>query len=269
MTRYMDSMGFGYRNLLHFVRDYGYTYETGRNGGFVEMVGLQVVLRYPEMSWGAEIGRNLNFDLGAVEALQLISGEAYPNLMLQITKNLTNYQDGQVFHGAYGPRIRPQLRYAVRELMNPNSRRSLITIWDHAYDQQSRKDLPCTISLQFILRDDYLDMVVYMRSNDLWLGFPYDVFQFTQLQMTVANAIEAKYGNYVHMVGSAHIYTGDLEKIDGLKVNDPDGYEYRGIEQSGLPWCVLEARSALDDKSEGRHSTYGSKLTEEFVNGRR
>ena len=55
-----------------------------------------------------------------------------------------------------------------------------------------------------------------MRSNDVWWGLPYDVFQFTQLQLTLARLLDVAPGEYTHMVGSLHAYERDADGIDAL-----------------------------------------------------
>ena len=47
-------------------------------------------------------------------------------------------------------------------------------------------DLPCTRTIQFLLRSGHVDAVVYMRSNDAIWGLPYDIFLFTMLQEMLA-----------------------------------------------------------------------------------
>jgi hypothetical protein len=49
-----------------------------------------------------------------------------------------------------------------------------------------------------------------MRSNDIWLGTPYDVTMFTQLQLSMARALKMFVGTYRHHVGSLHIYERDI-----------------------------------------------------------
>ena len=72
------------------------------------------------------------------------------------------------------------------------------------------KDLPCTISLQYLIREGALHCIVYMRSNDLWLGFPYDVFCFTAFQTKLAMELGVKLGTYTHIAGSLHLYERNL-----------------------------------------------------------
>lgn len=78
--------------------------------------------------------------------------------------------------------------------------------------EQPTKDLNCTVCLQFLIRENKLYCTTYMRSNDLWLGFPYDVFQFTCLQVRMAMELGLDIGTYTHIAGSLHLYARDFEK---------------------------------------------------------
>ena len=49
------------------------------------------------------------------------------------------------------------------------------------------KDIPCTVSLQFLIRENKLHLFVNMRSNDVFLGLPHDIFCFTMIQEIIAN----------------------------------------------------------------------------------
>ena len=56
------------------------------------------------------------------------------------------------------------------------------------------------------MRKRRLSVVAYMRSNDAFLGLPHDVFAFTMLQEMFARSLGAEVGDYVHFVGSLHLY---------------------------------------------------------------
>ena len=74
------------------------------------------------------------------------------------------------------------------------------------------KDLNCTVCLQFFISEGKLYMTTYMRSNDLWMGFPNDVFQFTCIQIYLAMKLNLQLGTYTHVAGSLHLYERDYEK---------------------------------------------------------
>lgn len=164
------------------------------------------------------IGRNLNPAIGAVEAIQLIAGVSDPQLVLRLAPQFERYldtaEDGtgdRMFWGAYGERIGLQAQGVIRKLdADSDSRQAVITLWDPWRDNVPlKRDYPCTIALQFHMRDGALDMNTIMRSNDAWLGLPYDVFQFTQLQQTLATALEVETGLYRHTALSLHLYEKD------------------------------------------------------------
>ncbi|MNP18299.1 Thymidylate synthase [compost metagenome] len=55
-----------------------------------------------------------------------------------------------------------------------------------------------------------------MRSNDIYLGMPYDIFSFTMLQEMLALELNVELGSYTHMVGSLHIYEKHFNIFDSL-----------------------------------------------------
>lgn len=126
--------------------------------------------------------------------------------------------DGETVNGAYGPRIfgqndLDQFRNVAKLLKaQRDSRRAVIQIFaasdlKNADDPNRRyKDVPCTCTLQPILRRDRLNLIVHMRSNDAYLGFPHDIFVFTMLQEMLARTLEVDVGFYQHMVGHLHLY---------------------------------------------------------------
>ena len=193
-------------SLVTAIEEHGHRTES-RNGPVTEVLGAQIILRRPGyvVPRGARAG--INHGIAAVEALQLLSGEAFPVLQTRIASKMRDFQDGQVFHGAYGPRLRNQLEYVIRELDNDEtSRRAFATLWDPTYDQQDRKDLPCTTSFQFLIRNGELTVVVTMRSNDVVWGTVYDLFQFGFLQRAMAKSLGVPTGDLIVNVGSLHMY---------------------------------------------------------------
>jgi thymidylate synthase len=112
---------------------------------------------------------------------------------------------------------------------DPDTRQAVITLWDPAldrHDPQPKRDYPCTVMLHFMIRGGKLTLRVHMRSNDVWLGLPYDVFQFTQLQLTLARALGIEAGDYVHQASSLHLYERDLTAVSDLHPPAPDAQPY-------------------------------------------
>ena len=77
------------------------------------------------------------------------------------------------------------------------------------------KDTPCTSSIQYQIRDNKLNCTVYMRSTDIILGFPIDIFQFTMWQIEMAKELGTELGFMRFISGNIHCYEKNwLENID-------------------------------------------------------
>jgi thymidylate synthase len=158
--------------------------------------------------------------IGSVEALQLLAGVSVPNLVTAIGPQFANYAENNgLFHGAYGLRTRGQYEHVIERLKSdPDTRQAVVTIWDPKLDLQPKKrDYPCTVLHQFRIRNNRLNMSVYMRSNDVWLGAAYDWFQFTRVQIAMASVLGVEPGTYAHHVGSLHIYEQNFDAAAQLE----------------------------------------------------
>lgn len=189
------------------------------------------------------MNRNWNSDIAVAEFLQLVGGFSDPGRMSAIAPSFGKFMDGGSFHGGYGPRTSMQFDNLIDLLRrDPYTRQAVVTIWDPMYDQQqSKKDLPCTLAFVFAIRDAELHMSTHMRSNDLWWGWSYDAFQFTQLQCTVANVLGLRPGPYVHYVNSLHLYKRDFDAALNLSERDSDkNIRMEGIAKLGRNWAEVQ-----------------------------
>ena len=136
--------------------------------------------------------------------------------------------DGLTANSAYGARIfKPHMRiaggeliqwdYVHKELTNDrDSRRAVIHIrspWDSVH---ATLDVPCTLALQFFIRDDKLHLVASMRSSDLILGIAYDVPAFTFMQELLAVQLGVGLGTYTHVSNSLHIYERHFDMVEKM-----------------------------------------------------
>lgn len=177
-------------------------------------------------------GRGINTKIAAAEAIQLIGGFSSPELCVNSSPNFEHFRESDgTFWGAYGERISDQLACVVSKLRaDPSSRQAVITLWKPAFDNvPGKKDYPCTIGLVYAIIDGKLCAKTMMRSNDVWLGLPYDVFQFTQLQQTIARVLEIQAGTYTHVALSLHLYEKHFAKVDDLHVPLHDVWLPSGI----------------------------------------
>jgi len=93
---------------------------------------------------------------------------------------------------------------------NPETRQAAISIYDGKEISDYTNDTPCTYAVQFTVLNHKLNMSVVMRSNDLWYGFCNDQYQFSNLQMLVANETGYDVGTYYHFAHNLHLYNDKL-----------------------------------------------------------
>jgi thymidylate synthase len=206
-----------------------------------------------------KVGRGSVPGIGAVEACQLLAGESYNDLIVAVGPQFRNYAESDgIFHGAYGPRTREQYPLAIDKLRNDSdTRQAVITLWNPNLDNQpNKRDYPCTILHQFRIRNNKLNMSVYMRSNDVWLGAAYDFFQFTRVQIAMASVLGIEPGKYAHHVGSLHIYEQHYNSAESLKKTN----EVTPIPTiTGSTWDdVRDSAKAALDAASGTISIYNT-----------
>ncbi|MDP9837690.1 thymidylate synthase [Neorhizobium huautlense] len=94
---------------------------------------------------------------------------------------------------------------------DPSTRRATFSFINNDEDLEKSKDISCVSSIQFLLRNGRLDLFTFMRSNDLFLGVPYDVFLFTYMQELMSLDLNVELGEYHHYATSLHIYDKHVE----------------------------------------------------------
>lgn len=126
--------------------------------------------------------------------------------------------DGKTIFGAYGPKLfgaNGQISAVIEDLQERNStRKAVVQLFSSSDLKAPHKDVPCTCTLQFLVRDGKLSLYTSMRSNDAFKGLPHDIFAFTMLQELVARKLGMPIGEYGHYVTSLHLYINDLEKVE-------------------------------------------------------
>lgn len=96
---------------------------------------------------------------------------------------------------------------------DPYSRRAVINFNVPNPERFETKGDIRTIALVFELRGGKLDCTGIMRSDDVWLGTPYDVVFFTELQKHIANELGVAYGKYTHFAVSLHACAEDIDRV--------------------------------------------------------
>ncbi|MDE6486500.1 MAG: thymidylate synthase [Muribaculaceae bacterium] len=99
---------------------------------------------------------------------------------------------------------------------DPYSRRNIVSAWNVA-DLKNMNLPPCHILFQFYVNGDRLDMQLYQRSADCFLGVPFNIASYALLLHMVAQATGLQAGEFVHTLGDAHIYHDHIDQV-GLQL---------------------------------------------------
>lgn len=166
--------------------------------------------------------RNLNYRFMVAEWLWIYFGDNSVDTIARYNSQMRKFSDDErTLTGAYGPRVSFQYEYIRQALKKDrDTRQAVMTIFSPT--PAPSKDIPCTISLQFFIRQHVLHLTANMRSSDIWLGLPYDVFSFTM----IANALTwfdplIRLGSLTLNLGSSHLYETNLEEAQKI-VYEPD-----------------------------------------------
>lgn len=158
--------------------------------------------------------RKLSMRYAVGEFLWYLSGSNKLKEISKYTKNWERFSDdGENLNSCYGWCIKHKFGFDqyeyVKELLKKdrNTRQAVIHIKEP--NNKPSKDINCTVCLQFFIRENKLYLTTYMRSCDLWYGFPYDVFNFCNLQVLLSMELGVELGTYTHICGSLHLYERD------------------------------------------------------------
>ena len=123
-----------------------------------------------------------------------------------------------------------QITQVINQIIkSPDSRRMIVSAWN--VGEISKMVLPpCHAFFQFYVADGKLSCQLYQRSADIFLGVPFNIASYALLTMIVAQACNLKYGDFVHTLGDAHLYSNhidqtnlqlsrDLRKLPVMKIN--------------------------------------------------
>ena len=144
-----------------------------------------------------------------------------------ITKYAPQYKNfaepsGEV-HGAYGKRFLQYFDALISQLKIEGNRRCVISLYESSdLMHPQAKDIPCTLNWQFIVEENMLCMIANMRSNDVWLGMPYDIYVNTLIQRVVASHLGLECGWYQHQVMNIHLYERDWKKVEDMSSYNVD-----------------------------------------------
>jgi len=224
------------------------TYESAPRGQRVkELLGASFTITNPRDRIPYVTGRKFSMTYMVAELIWYLSGS-------NKTEWIANYSnfwrdisdDGVTANSAYGARLfQPhhkiaqgrfsQWEYIIEELQrDPDSRRAVMHLRVPDDSVDAKLDVPCTLALQFFIRDGKLHQIVNMRSSDVIFGIAYDIPAFTLFQELLANELGVELGSYTHMSNSLHIYERHFEMAETiLKTSNVNRSQFELYKRNG------------------------------------
>ena len=113
----------------------------------------------------------------------------------------------------YNGGVIDQISNVVEQIKkNPDSRRLIVSAWNVA-EVDSMALPPCHTLFQFYVADGKLNLQLYQRSADTFLGVPFNIASYALLLQMMAQVTGLKPGEFVHTTGDTHVYTNHLEQV--------------------------------------------------------
>lgn len=213
-----------YHELLQYVLDNGVV-KTDRTGvGTKSIFGYQ--MRF-DLSKGLPLLTTKKLHLKSIihELLWFIKGDT--NIKYLKENGVTIWDEWADENGDLGPvygkqwrawegkdgKVIDQLKNVIEQIKkNPNSRRLIVSAWNVS-EVEKMKLPPCHCFFQFYVANNKLSCHLLIRSNDLFLGNPYNVAQYSILTHMVAQVCGLDVGEFILTIGDAHIYLNHMDQV--------------------------------------------------------
>lgn len=103
---------------------------------------------------------------------------------------------------------------------DPYGRRHILSAWNPG-ELQAMALPPCHCFAQFYVADGKLSCQMYQRSCDMFLGVPFNIVSYSLLTHMIAQVCNMGVGEFVHVLGDAHIYLNHVEQVKEQLAREP------------------------------------------------
>ncbi len=272
-----------YPQLVHELLNNGA--EVGPRGTqTLEISPAVLEIEDPQQRFVSSWGRPLNIAFALAEVLWILRGRRDVEMLAFYNESIRQFSDdGTNFNAPYGYRLRQahgfdQLWDVECTLSSDrDSRQGTLTIW-HPNDRgwyhdpelttimtrRNTRDRACNLTSHMMIRDDKLNWLQLVRSNDVILGVPYNFIQWTLLQEYMAQRLQVGVGKFTYIADSMHLYVdgGYYPKDEAQNITEFDLYHM--LPDGPLPATVplightdeeLEAAEAWEEavRKESKH----------------
>lgn len=241
-----------------------------------EILGMNILLNNPKNIWMLNESRKHNIFHQIFESLHVLVGNNKLSHLARFLPNCKDFSDNWdgtegTWRAGYGQRIRwfqrdnngpleyyapddyvDQWRNVVNELkVHPNSRRAVIVLWDPMEDGKfpNSLDYPCNDMIQFLIRNNKLNMIVTQRSSDIIWGYSaINQVEFSLMMQLTASVLGCDLGTYRHQMGSFHIYDRHYERMNEIINEYESGFDINATEDdSSYHFEKLDSFDLMDN----------------------
>jgi thymidylate synthase len=225
-----------YHDLLKKVLEEGEVRDDRTNTGTIGLFGAQMrfdlregfpAITTKKLAWKAVVSELMWFIEGSNDERRLaeiLYEDKRENLKDKTTIWTANAKGNPILGPVYGVQLRSWSNGSFDQLSNiidcikkdPYSRRHFISFWNPVDVFVNEVALPpCHISFQFyVTKTNELDCHFYMRSNDLFLGAPFNIASYALLTHIVGKLTGYQPRFLIQSIGDAHIYSNHVKQVE-------------------------------------------------------
>jgi len=234
-----------YLDALHYVLNNGTVREDRTGVGTIGVFGMQQRYNLQE-GFPAVTTKRLAFKACLSELLWFIEGSGDEKRLREILHGSRESDKDTIWTAnATAPYWLPKAQYEgdlgriygvqwrdfggvdqLIQLVNglrsdPYGRRHIITAWNPS-ELDSMALPPCHCFAQFyVSADGLLSCQMYQRSCDMFLGVPFNIASYSLFTHMLAQVCGLGVGEFVHVLGDAHIYLDHVEQVKEQLSREP------------------------------------------------
>lgn len=240
--------------------------QTSARGNTNEIVNATIMVRDVRDRLIQHPARKMNLGFAVAEWIAFLVGIDDIEFFKLFVKSYGKFStDGKTLDGAYGPRMfvehlseasgfGHQLTRVITMLKEDiGTRRAVVSIYGGSdLFGDGGLNTPCTLTLQFLYRDEKLNCIATMRSQDIVLGLTYDMFVWTMTLELISRLVGVEPGATFINCGSLHMYEADEHLIDEV-----DGRPFHGLMnqmpaiENDLVWKLAQLAESMPKMDAG------------------
>lgn len=212
MKDYLDLL----KDIMENGDDRGDRTGTGRRSVFGRQIRFDLREGFPLITT-----KRVKFKLVVAELLWFLKGDT--NISYLQEHGVRFWDDWADENGDLGPVYGHQWRNyggevdqiteAIRLIKeDPDSRRIVVSAWNPV-DLPEMALAPCHCLFQFYPSGENLDLQLYQRSCDAFIGLPFNIASYSLLLAMVAQVTGRKPRNFVHTFGDLHVYLNHFSQV--------------------------------------------------------